>query len=483
MQTHEVLAGVLQDAMCRMVGHMANGRYTQAGSIARQILRVDPANQTAKCELAFSLDAQGHAGEAESLLLELAESHKTQARVWIMLGWFYAKHHRSENAVAALQRASVLDPQQKEFALAMLPVVVKGCDSDPEGTDAALWHRCGSQLADCGRSAESIRCFENAIEQQPDFAESHYRMAVERLRVGQYEQGFADYEWRWEHFKSVGPYFRTLNLPTWKGEPIEGRRLVLFCERGISEWIQFARFISHVKHLLGPTIAVYCPRELAPLLAGVEGVDHVIRHGDEVGAAGDCQFSVMSLPYILGVTQEVSAGKYLTPTAKGCPSKGVTNNLKVGLAWGGNPMSPNDQMRSIRLRQLDPLDTVLGTAFFGLQKDTRARVWKDQLVDLAEGASIHVNRMDHLWSNFDVAAADINDMDVVISVDTAVAHIAAAMGKETWVLLPHVADWTWGVGNKTVWYPSVTLYRQQTPGDWSEVVERVTRDLRGKVAA
>ena len=332
----------------------------------------------------------------------------------------------------------------------------------------------GCTLADLGRFAEATVWHERAIASQPDFADAHWDRALALLGAGDYTNGFAEYEWR---FRREQPKPRDFAQATWDGQPLAGKTILLYGEQGYGDALQFLRFIPQVAEL-GGRIALEVLPPLLPLVGQLPGVTAVVAAGQALPAF-DVHASIMSLPALLKISfANLPTTPYLTVGRAALDAKrtllGAGGDLRVGLVWAGNPNVKNDRFRSPRLGVLRPLLKAPGVRFFGLQKGPG----RD---DLLPGDPII--DLDEQIQDFADTAALIAALDLVITSDTSVAHLAGALGVRAWIVLPLVADWRWigGVAN-SYWYPTLRLFRQRQRNDWAQVVDMLGEELAQLVA-
>ncbi len=273
---------------------------------------------------------------------------------------------------------------------------------------------------------------------------------------------------------------RDFAQPQWRGEDIAGKTILLHAEQGFGDTIQFVRYAPLVA-AKGASVILEAPDSLMPLLDGFNGVTTMIAHGQALPPF-DLHCPLMSLPLAFGTTLATipENGPYLRAPAerleKWRTRLGALSGKRVGLVWSGKPAHKNDRNRSIALSRLAPLLAVAGVNFVSLQQDYRD-------ADRAELANYpQLVRLDRELADFADTAAAVAALDLVITVDTAVAHLAGAMGKPVWILLSHVLDWRWLLERSdSPWYPSARLYRQAAIGDWDGVIARLAQDLAAEV--
>jgi tetratricopeptide (TPR) repeat protein len=395
---------------------------------------------------------------------------------------------RWEEALAAYDRALALRPDYVDCLLnrstllraqLLWDAALASCErAIALSPDYAEGHfERASILAELGRYPESLAEYDRTIALKPDFPEAQYNRALVLLLTGDYERGWASYEWRWRNTERLSLGRRSFTQPLWLGkEPLAGKRLLIYCEQGFGDALQFCRYAKSAADM-GATVYLEVQPALQRLLEGLDGVTQVIAEGGELPEF-DYRSPVMSLPAAFKATLDniPRATSYL----RSDPAKvsawrarlGERRRPRIGLVWSGNPIQGNDRNRSFRLARLvEHLPRELD--YVCLQKDIRP-------VD--EGtlaANPWISRYDKELRDFTDTAALCECLDLVISVCTSVAHLSGALGRPTWVLLTFNADWRWLVGREdSPWYPTAKLFRQRTNGDWDDVFARMAADLR-----
>lgn len=344
--------------------------------------------------------------------------------------------------------------------------------------DAFLHSNRGVVLKELGRLDESLASFDRAVALRPDHAAARFNRGTLLLARGELTHGFADYEWRWEDKSgSVYKERRTFSAPRWQGgESLQDKTVLLYAEQGYGDTLQFCRYAPLVAGL-GAHVMLEVHAPLVTLLADLPGLTRLIPRGAPLPHV-DFQLPLMSAPLALGTTLDTIplADRYLTSD----PSKveewqarlGRKTAPRVGLAWSGNAAHVNDRRRSISLGQLLAA-LPAGFEYVSLQRDVRER---DRAVMQAHPEVLTLADDTHDFSDL---AALCMCMDLVISVDTSVAHLAGALGLATWILLPSHPDWRWLLQRSdSPWYSSVTLYRQAERGEWQTALQRIAADLR-----
>jgi tetratricopeptide (TPR) repeat protein len=412
---------------------------------------------------------------------DFAEGHSNRGNTLVELGLLVealAAHDRAvalapDSAAIHFNRGNGLrELGQVEAAMASY---ARALTLDPRHVEAHS--NLGVLLAGENRHAEALACYENALRIRPDHPQARYNRALAYLATGELARGWRDYEARWlgvDGMSREAP--REFREPLWLGEtPAQGRAILVHAEQGLGDTLQFSRYVEQLA-AAGAAVTFEVQAPLRALLQQLRGDVRVITRG-EAYAPCDCRCPLLSLPLALRTTLATipARPRYLEADAvKRQHWRGVLRELRtprIGLVWRGSRDHRNDVQRSARLSEwLSRLPP--GFAYVSLQKDVR-----DEDADVL---TAHPELFDPAGQLQDFAdtAALCECLDLVISVDTSVAHLSGALGCKTWVLLPFHADWRWMLERgDSPWYPTMRLYRQTTRGDWAGVLERVSRDL------
>jgi Flp pilus assembly protein TadD len=340
---------------------------------------------------------------------------------------------------------------------------------------AGAWLNRGQALAALNRHQEAVDSYGKATALRKDHADAHFNEALALLTLGEYRRGFEQYEWRWR--RTGMPAQRSRGRPLWLGEyPATRKTVLLHAEQGLGDTIQFARYVPLLAET-GAKVVLEVQPELMTLMARLDGAAAIIARGD-APPPFDVHCPLGSLPLAFKTEPDTVPAQvpYLTADdghlATWLARIGGLERPRIAIAWSGNPSHFNDRNRSIAFNRLAPLWSI-PARFVSIQHDVRGA---DAAMLAGETRVTHVGGE---LGNFADTAAVIALADLVIAVDTAVAHLAGAMGRPVWVLLPFAPDWRWTLeGETTPWYPTARLFRQTSPGDWDGVIERVGAELR-----
>jgi tetratricopeptide (TPR) repeat protein len=482
------LANVLSDTLA----------HSEAADIVRRLLVLRPHLTDQRLQLARSLILSGRTQEALTELEALLRIAPRMAAAYVNQGVALRKLGRVDEAIASYHKALEIEPG-----------------------DAGALNNLGTAFQEEVRYQEAIDCFRQSIARRPDYpdahlnlslvlrseglideaiaeartaiglnanlAEAHTSLGFCQLLKGNLEEGFAEYEWRSRMAEFPSPR-RNFTTPLWDGKAPEGRTILIHDEQGVGDAIQFARYAQMVQ-ARGATVIVECNTQLTRLLSSMPGISQVIGRFSAM-PAHDAHVSLLSLPHLLGTTLDTIPGDapYLRAEPEltsqwaqrlgaqrlGAQRLEPRRALRVGMVWAGNPEFKEDNLRSPRLESFLALMDVPGVEFYALQKGDGCRdiaVLKDRLPD-------HFKDLGPDIGNFADTAAIMMNLDLVISSCTAPTHLAGALARPTWTVLPVACDWRWlNHGNFTPWYPTMRLFRQERRGVWEPVIARVREAL------
>lgn len=444
VEAHRNLGGVLSSL----------GKAAEAAESYRAALALEPNSWNTLTDFGLVLTRAGRAAEAVVYLRQAIHLNPAGAEAHNNLGIAFGELARLDDAEAAYHQALKCDPRHVEAHTNLAGI-----------------------YAQQGKPVEGAACCQIALWLKPDSVSAHWHRALALLQLGQFEEGFAEYEWRW---RRQGVSGRQFQAPLWNGEPLDGKTILIYMEQGLGDALQFVRYVPMVV-ARGGRVALECREPLLQVLGGFPGVDQLVPEGSPLPKF-DVHAPLMSLPFIFKTTLET-----IPPPAILAPNERLVeqwrerlagnSELKVGLAWQGNPHHKWDHHRSIPLKRFAKLAEIPQVQLFSLQRGPGS----DQVAKL-DGRFEIKELLDPAQSDraaWAEVAALMKNLDLVISVDTATAHLAGSLGVPVWVALPKASDWRWLLDREdSPWYPSMRLFRQQRQGDWDDVIEEIDQCLK-----
>jgi Flp pilus assembly protein TadD len=496
------------------------GRLAEAEAIYQQVLKIDPRDADA-LNLLGTVATQTGRNDAAIQLMSQAVAIRPQADFYVNLGQTLAAVGREDEAYAAYQAGLKLDPKLAELhnnlgsllsirgdkagatqsfsrALELRPTYAtalcnlghelrdqwrldeaekayrRTLELKPNSADAL--DGLGALARNDGNIAEAIRYRERALAINPTNAEYHANLAVALLLAGDWQRGWDEYEWRWKS-RGHGSKLPAYPKPLWTGQEIAGRTILLYGEQGLGDTLQFVRYV--------PMIAARGVRVIlqpqSPLLTGilsrVAGVMKLTSEGEPLPPF-DYHCPLLSLPRLFKTTPQSAtmSGPYLSAdpglVQQWEKRLGTTTQRRVGLVWAGSALHKNDRNRSMPLEALNPLLLLPNIQFYSLQKGPAARQLN------ASPLCSRIIDLDAELTDFDQTAAALMNLDLLISVDTSLVHLAGGLGRSVWMFNPFIGDWRWlQSGDTSAWYPALKIFRQTRSGDWTEPVAQVVKDL------
>ncbi len=469
---------------------MAQGRFDEAAEAHRRALTIDLDYPEAHFNLGNVLRLTGQVSEATEAYRQAISLRPDYAQAHLNLGVTRLLAGEMEDAHEAFSRALEYDPRLAEAYVNLAGIhLAQGehqrarnfCHTALEIRPdfAPGYVKLGTVLTQEGELAAAISAYRKAVELYPEDQEGHLRLGFSLLRQGELLDGWKEYEWR---FTNGGSPARQAGCdqPIWDGEDLLGKRILLVDEQGHGDTLHFIRYAPLIKQR-GAEVLFRCTPTLSSLLESSPGIDHLFVGGEELPAF-DFQIPLLSLPRVLGTDLPNIPAQIPYLFTKEQPRPEVEaafaaagDDFKVGIVWAGNPAHPSDDQRSCDLQAFLPLTTVPGVHVFSLQ-------YGDRGADLASLGSTAITDLGEFLGDFSHTGFIIQELNLVITVDTSMAHLAGALGQEAWVLLHVQADWRWlRHRDDSPWYPTLRLFRQESPGDWAGVHHRIEKALKQRV--
>jgi Flp pilus assembly protein TadD len=466
-----------------------SGRYESAIDHMQQAIRLKPDFAECHNSLGHALRAIGRLDLALASIREAIQLRPDYAAARANLGVSLAQEGKVLEAVDAYREAIRLNPNDAEsycnLGIALwhldgldeaVAVLNQAIQLRPDLADAHS--NLGSALRAQGKAQQAIASLREALRLNPGHVDAHWNLALTLLACGEFQQGWREYEWRWKR-KEWPP--RVFQQPRWDGGPLQGRSILLCSEQGLGDTIQFIRYGAILKHR-GARVIVSCQKPLRPLLASCPGIDELCDQSTEP-TDFDVWSPLLSVPGLLGTTIDTIPAQRPYLFARPQLAERWRRYLnrfkgfKVGICWQGSRSHGKDYYRSIPLAQFIPLADLEGVQLISLQKGPGA----DQLREVTKRFSVFdlAYKLDSSSGAFTDTAAVIMNLDLVITIDTAIAHLAGALGAPVWTAIPTIrTDWRWLLDrDDSPWYPTMRLFRQSEVNDWTGVFARMATEL------
>ena len=467
-------------------------RITEAEIILNQLMKVDDENIDCLELMGLVKHRQGKYDEAVTWFEKVLAKDDTRATTHNNLSLCYACLGEFDKSVPHAERAIEIDPT-KSFFYVNLALQYKGQDQyekafalfdksmELNSNDAGAWSNLGSTYGHDKRFEKAIECFDKAIALAPNLSSAYVDKGYALSLQGKFSEAWPFLHKRLEYFPPAEHFRRIFDFKKlWDGtQSLEGKRLVLWCEQGLGDMIQFSRYIKDLQDR-GAYVIVHCPGPIVKVFQ-TNGWGNLVTE-DAAKVEHDYHCSMIDVPMFLGLNDDQLGLRNYLKSSRQADLSQYDGMHKIGLVWAGNPRHPSDQKRSTKLSHFRGIHDIPNVKLFNLQKDLRMRAYANQSdpIDLTAGCEdMKIIDCSPFLEDFDDTAAILNELDLLISVDTSVLHIAASMGKPTWGLLHYNPDWRWcATGDKSVWYPSLRLFRQPERDNWDAVFDEVTKELK-----
>jgi tetratricopeptide (TPR) repeat protein len=424
------------------------GRLAEAEAMYRRALSLNPDDASALHLLGVILHQNKRSAEGAPLIQRAIELQPNIASYHNNLGEVLRELDRCDEAIACFKRALQLKPAYPE-----------------------AYNNMGGEYGRLARMGDSISCLRKCIGLAPNDPDAHWNLSVALLLTGDWQEGWGEFEWRLRRKESPG---RVYPKPLWNGQPLIGKTLLLWSEQGFGDMIQFFRYVAEARRFGGRIIVDVQP-PLVPLLTAQNSADGVYAAGAALPAF-DYHAALMSMPRIMKTTLQTvpqhipyirasaDRARYWAERLSESPHR------KIGIAWAGRPEHPNDRRRSIPADLLAALGTIPDTTFVTIQP---------RPANAPAPTGIPLMDFGPELTDFADTAGLMSQLKLIISVDTSVAHLAGAMGRTVWLLLPFSPDWRWLMQREdSPWYPTMRVFRQRKLGDWEGVIARVVAELK-----
>jgi len=470
---------IVNDAINRSLELLNENSIFEAELVLEQVLKVNPKELNAKQLLALTKYKKGDSVVALNLFKEVIEEEPNNHQAHNNLSLCFSYENNMEMALFHIRKAIKICPTEYAYHnnLAMrLSQSGNRLEAIKSFKKAAkLGKKDANVLTNLGNTYgikdvdKAIKSFKSALEINPEHADAHVNLAYAYFFKGQLNKAWPHYEYRLESFPQA-EYFKKIypNKRLRRWDDIQGKTIVVYCEQGAGDFIQFSRYLP-VLIKLGVNVLLHTPPELISLFKNNFPCEIAEDFRDR---EYDYVCSVLSLPYLLNT--KISGKPYLKIDKKIDLPK---DKFKIGIVWAGSPLHPNDMDRSCKAEFFNVLNDIENVKIYSLQKDLRKRAYltHPEPIDLAEGIGKDWIDMSEVMNDYNDTAVIISSLDLVICVDTSVLHLAGALGKPCWGLITENPDWRWGLTkNVTKWYNSVRLFRKN--GSWEELFQRIRHE-------
>lgn len=499
---------IMENALEMAKDLFSQGRYAECKPILTQYMKCSPKDpDEALMHLALSCHKLGQNEQALKMFNDLIERGECKGDSYNNIAVVYSSLGQYDKAIEYLEKAVEEDPKRGIFwgniglqyrhkgeYEKSAKNLLKAVELVPDHAKTMSINNLASCLSEDFKLEEGEKWYKENLKIDNDYSVSHVDLAYNLMLQDRWEEALFHHNWRFNHFKQL-QRFKELDASEkrWDGKKsLEGKTYLIWCEQGVGDVIMYSRYIPLLKERGCEKIIFYCYDRLKTLMSRVYGVDEVIELGydkniiemttvkEEELPEHDLNSSILSLPYLLEM-YEPQYNKCIDFTET-VDLNAYSDMFKIGVVWAGSPLHPEDAKRSCYLKEFAPLAALPGVKLFNLQKDARPRKYSGQekIVDYAEGVDFKLVDCSEYFADFEELGRFINSIDLLVSVDTAPVHLAGMLEKPVFMLTAFNADPRWGRNMCRVkdWYPTMTAYQQKERGNWKEVFERVTEDVK-----
>jgi len=450
LKTYPVAVRDTDSLLVRGANYFSQGQYTKAEEVYRLCLDLMPGHFDALNNLAIALKNQGKLIPAIEFIEQAIRINPDVAASYNNLGNIRKLQHDLKEAKLCYEKSLAIKPDDYE-----------------------VMNNLGNTLQAMNDVSSAVGYFRRAIEIRPDFAQAHFNYAIACLLSGDYINGWREYEWGFVTGQRSVP---DMKMRKWEGQSLENMHLLIIAEQGVGDTIQFLRFLPELKSQ-GAVITLQCAMSLERLLSHHYFIDNVIPSSDAYAGDADYYIPMMSLPAVLdielnGIPASIPYMMTEITALRAWKKKlGNVGKFKAGIVWAGNPEHENDTNRSCLLQDFSNILNISNIAFYSLQIGKAS-----QQIDMTMSSKLH--NLENEINDYADTAAIVSLMDIIITVDTSVAHLAGALGKPVFLLLPFAPDWRWLLNRQdSPWYPTIKIFRQDKPCNWEAVFNIVKVEL------
>ncbi len=477
----------ISSLMQTAIKNLKSKKYTEAESALKKILKIEPDNPNALHFFGLLCHQTGDNKRGLVLMAKSIELFPSNASFYCNFGPALLKEGKLSEAMTCYKKALDIDPDNSIAYNSLgnlydtmgkhkraIKCFKNAITLNPEYAD--VYSNLGKVFQEMNRTDDAIIAYDKAIRLKPSFVQAHWNKSLALLTKGDFQKGWEEFEWR---LKKISFSYLKTTLPRPENQPHKNSTILMQTEQGIGDILQFIRFIPEYKKHISGKIILLCPPSIHSLINNTNNIDAVVPNKNYLKSYKyDAAIPLLSLPFVMKMTRGKIKMKspYITPPTEHknkWPKLLSQNKLKIGLAWAGSPTHLKDHERSIPLSEFTSIFKMPDVSIISLQIGEKSRE-----INLINCSGKIINPADKI-KNYADTASIIDNLDLVISVDTSVLHLAGAMGKKVWGLIPYSPDWRWGLsGSTSIWYPSMQLFRQNKKNIWKDPINEIVHELK-----